>query len=101
MRRRPDEVRHLVTKNDEPFVNPRWWTMSEAERRMMAERPRVRRERALWPFTLGAMVLAVLVLAIESIPALPGLNDVPCVKQINQHLAPPVDPGDRNGLLHK
>lgn len=88
MRRRPDEVRHRVTKNDEPFVNdPRWWTMSEDERRMMAERTRFRRERPTWPFALVAVLIALLALAAEQVPALVGaLPEVPCVKQINDML---------------
>jgi hypothetical protein len=105
MRRHPVQVRHPVTKRDEQFVNPRWWTPSGDERRYMAERDLLRaparQERPMWPFVLLAVSLA-LVLAIDAAPQLRGiLADIPWAKLFNYQPVSPIDPGDRNGLLHK
>jgi hypothetical protein len=104
MRRRSQQVRHEVTKGDEDFVSPRWWSASAAERRYMAERDRLRAQvrpaRPIWPYALLA-VAVVLVLAIDSAPSLRGILANMPWPDLSQQPAPPVDPGDRNGLFHK
>lgn len=101
---RSDEVRHTVTKSDERFVTRDPWVTTEAERQWMRERPVrvVQPERSTWPMLLAAIWLLALACLIENAPALRGIAaDIPWAKLFNYQPVSPIDPGDRNGLLHK
>jgi hypothetical protein len=103
---RPDEVRHHVTKPDGRFVTPARdpWVATAAERQWMRDRPvtAVQAGRRTWPLVLASAVLVLAACCIETLPVLRGaLASIPWAKLFDYHPASPIDPGDRNGLLHK
>jgi hypothetical protein len=102
---RRDEVRQPVTKRDERLVTRDPWVMTAAERQWLRERPAsvaIQPERSTWPLLLGALALFLAALALDGYPALRGaLADIPWAKLFNYQPVSPIDPGDRNGLLHK
>lgn len=92
--RRPDEVRHRVTKPDERFVSPERWTARDDER------IRQRAVRAAAPLAWAALALALAALVLSA--------TLPYVREITISWAtlfgyragsPPMESGDRNGLL--
>lgn len=103
--RRRDEVRQTVTKRDERLVTRDPWVMTAAERQWLRERPAVpvvRQERGSWPLLVAALVLLLSTWAFDACPVLRGaLADIGWAKLFNYQPVSPVDPGDRNGLLHK
>jgi hypothetical protein len=102
---RSDEVRHIVTKPDERFVTRDPWVMTAAERQWLRDRPTatvVRAEQATWPLLLAAVVLLLSAYTLDAYPMVRGaLADIPWARIFHYQPVSPIDPGDRNGLLHK
>ena len=103
--RRRDEPRQRVTNSDERFVTTRdLWVMTEQERAMMRDRPArpVRPERGTWRVALAALMFALTVLTLQKcdVDMRAALASIPWAKLFNYQPVSPIDPGDRNGLLH-
>jgi hypothetical protein len=104
--RRRDGPRQRVTNSDDRFVTTRdLWVMTEQERRMMRDRParNVRPERGTWRLALAALVFALTVLALQTcdVDVHAALRSIPWARLFNYEPFSPIDPGDRNGLLHE
>jgi hypothetical protein len=104
--RRLDEPRGHVTSRDErltPTRDP--WVLTEEERRMLRDRPVVttRPERSTWRLAVAALIFAAAALAFEkgSAGLHAALDSIPWAKVFGYQPVSPIDPGDRNGLLHE
>ena len=103
--RRPNEFRRHVEKNGKGPA-PDGWAMTAAEQRTMTKRVRARPGRShrspLWAL-LWAMRLTIALLVLVSLSPYVHEEDLsgPLARLFNYRLGAPLDPGDRNGLLHK
>lgn len=100
--RRPDAFRQHVNKNDKGKVNEEGWTISQNERGPTAYqvRARVTRHHSLLLWMLRLALASAVLVGVS-----PYLHEedlsVLFARLLSFGPAPPVDSGDRNGLLHK